>query len=69
MEESSIIPAHPGVSYNPDFDAYQSLLREEVERAEKEKAVRNKYFRKCQPAPEGKSENIPKKQNKFILFF
>ena len=50
---TSVIPAHGGASYNPDFDAHQDLLRQEVDKAEKEKAVRNKYFQKAKAAPIG----------------
>ena len=67
-ETNSVIPAHPGASYNPDFDAHQALLREEVDRAQKEKVVRNKFFKKCQPAPEGlkKYEKFKKLQILFL---
>jgi len=50
---NALIPSHAGASYNPDFDAHQALLREEIKKTEEEKKVRNKYFEKSKPAPIG----------------
>merc|ERR1711970_899481 len=52
----SVVPAHGGASYNPDYDAHQHLLRQEDTKEEIRVSHEDKIRRKAKPPP--KSEQV-----------
>ena len=56
MKIDSVVPAHGGASYNPDYDAHQHLLRQEDTKEEIRVSHEDKIRRKAKPPP--KSEQV-----------
>merc|ERR1712226_415282 len=56
MKIDSVVPAHGGASYNPDYDAHQHLLRQEDTKEEIRVSHEDKIRRKAKPPP--KSEHV-----------
>merc|ERR1712137_465282 len=61
MKIDSVVPAHGGASYNPDYDAHQHLLRQEDTKEGIRVSHEDKIRRKAKPPP--KSEQVTEEED------